>query len=395
MIQFYREFEGLGFKEACRKAGVEREYQAPRQSLRERLTRSSASRSGHVQAWEPVRHELPPERWQEKAGGFAAWCASNLEGSRLLLDWLEEARGLRLETIRRFNLGWNPGEKGRDLYRQVTHWGLPFERNERGKERSIWLPVGLTIPVYSCPDSVELVRVKIRRPKRSDGLPADVATPYEDGPGWARQAPYVAVRGSSDHTFVLHPESRVFVVVESELDALLLAQDAGDIAGAVALGSATAKPDATATELLRRAGCILVALDAGKEPGGDPGEAAAWQWWLPQFPNAERWPVPAGKDPNEARLAGVDLREWVLAGLPTALARSVVLENESGASGCEKTRPGAERPSYGPGGGPSERRCDAPGWYHSPEAEEIRRKVQARKARFLAATLPATSEAVQ
>ncbi|TVM11894.1 hypothetical protein DPQ33_18700, partial [Oceanidesulfovibrio indonesiensis] len=251
-----------------------------------RLARSSAAQSGHARAWEPVRHDLPSDMWRDKAGAFVGWCASSLEGSQLLLDWLEEARGLRLETIRRFNLGWNPGENGRDLYRQVTHWGLPFERNQRGKERSIWLPVGLVIPIHAHVDGAELARVKIRRAKRTDGLPADVARPYEDGPEWARQAPYVAVRGSSDHTFVLHPEARVFVVVESELDALLLAQEAGDFAGVVALGSATAKPDAPATEMLRRAGCILVALDAGTEPGGDPGEAAAWEWWLPQFHNA-------------------------------------------------------------------------------------------------------------
>jgi hypothetical protein len=57
----------------------------------------------------------------------------------------------------------------------------------------------------------------------------------------------------------------------------------------------------------------MVALDV------DQAGAQAWQWWKTTFPDCERWPVPKGKDPGEAFEAGVDIREWVVAGLPEGL----------------------------------------------------------------------------
>jgi DNA primase len=101
------------------------------------------------------------------------------------------------------------------------------------------------------------------------------------------------------------------IVVESELDAILLDQEAGELAGVVALGSASAKPDAIAFDILTRAECILVALDF------DEAGSKAMQWWNTHFRQSDRHPVPFGKDPGEAYKQGVPLADWVRAGLPS------------------------------------------------------------------------------
>ena len=93
--------------------------------------------------------------------------------------------------------------------------------------------------------------------------------------------------------------------MESELDALLLYQEAGDLATMMAAGSAQCKPDAEVFARLRGAPAVLVTLDA--EQSG----YAAWKWWRGNLPNAFFCPVPFGKDPTEAHQQGADLWAWV------------------------------------------------------------------------------------
>jgi len=166
-------------------------------------------------------------------------------------------------------------------------------KNKKGGWLRLWLPVGMVIP-YAVGNEVH--RLRIRRPEMR-GI--DIR--------------YYAVPGSGMSTMILRPEARAFVVVESELDAILLDQEAGDLAGAVAVGSSSAKPDEYAFNVLRSSLHILVALDF------DAAGAKAWKWWRSNFPDCERWPVPKGKDPGEAYKAGVNLRAWIKAGLPTGL----------------------------------------------------------------------------
>jgi DNA primase len=100
------------------------------------------------------------------------------------------------------------------------------------------------------------------------------------------------------------------VVVESELDGLLLAQAAGDLAAVVALGNAQAKPDIEAHKLLQDTPLILIALDAD-----DAGARAAWHFWPQTYgPKARRWPSILGKDASEARQKGLNVRHWIIAG---------------------------------------------------------------------------------
>ena len=102
-----------------------------------------------------------------------------------------------------------------------------------------------------------------------------------------------------------------FVIVESELDGLLIDQDAGDLTGVVSLGNAQSKPDQETDRVLRQSRLILIALDFD-----EAGAKASWKYWLSTYSNAFRWPVPIGKDPGEAFHKGLNIRAWIQAGFP-------------------------------------------------------------------------------
>jgi len=212
----------------------------------------------------------------------------NLEQNPEVLAELAE-RGIDAGTARDFRLGWNPGEDGKDVYRARSAWGLSEIRKENGRQKALWIPVGLVIPHIV--DGI-IHRIRIRRP---EGEPR-----------------YYVVPGSSMSTMTLGRDRRAFVVVESELDAIAVMARC-KLAGAVGLGSVSAKPDLETCEVLNRALQILVSIDY------DEAGARATAWWKAQFARCERWPVPQGKDPGEAYRMGTDLDKWIQAGLPPAL----------------------------------------------------------------------------
>ena len=103
------------------------------------------------------------------------------------------------------------------------------------------------------------------------------------------------------------------VLVESDLDAWLIHQEAGDIVTVASLGSAGAKPDPVLAAFLLAAPQILVALDS------DEAGRKASQWWIRTFLKAKLWPVPWGKDPGEAFGRAPRLvMEWIELGLTAA-----------------------------------------------------------------------------
>lgn len=107
-----------------------------------------------------------------------------------------------------------------------------------------------------------------------------------------------------------NPSAKAFVTSEAELDCIAVDEAAGDLVGTVGIGSTGVKPERVAAEALSQSLCILDGLDY------DQAGANAGAWWKETYPQSKRWPVPEGKDPGEAFAAGVDLRVWVLAGLP-------------------------------------------------------------------------------
>uniref|UniRef100_A0A831UCI3 Alpha helicase n=1 Tax=Geobacter metallireducens TaxID=28232 RepID=A0A831UCI3_GEOME len=287
-IQYLIDFEGMSFPDACKALG--------RELPEQQEGRTPRVRTPAPDSWRPRETAPPPDPWRTQAEKLVAWAHQRLLESPEQLAWCA-ARGLDLAAVKKYRLGWNPGEKGKDLYRAREAWGLDTVLKADGTAKKLWLPIGLVIPCYRDQgpgtEDRELHRVRIRRP---EGDPR-----------------YYLVPGSGTGPMVLGTAARAYVVVESELDAILIHHLAGDIVGAVSQGNSTAKPDGAAHARLGEALAILVALDS------DDAGAAAAVWWQRHYPQADRWPVPVGKDPGDAFRAGCDIRQWVAAGLPPAL----------------------------------------------------------------------------
>ena len=251
------------------------------------------------QKWTPSQAQAPESLWREHAEKLVASAHKALLASPDSLAYLA-ARGLPLEAVKRYSLGW----LGKDNYRTREAWGLPTELKANGKSKKLYLPAGIVIPFHI---EGQLHRLRIRR---------DVVTGDEPRYYW--------VPGSGNDVVVINPDARAFVVVESDLDGLMVDHAAGDLVGSVPLGTCSAKPKELAVQILRNSLAILVALDfeprQNKQTGRieNPGGQAT-KWWLSNFPQARRWPTPVAKDPGEAYQVGVDIRTWVVAGLPPVM----------------------------------------------------------------------------
>jgi DNA primase len=197
-------------------------------------------------------------------------------------------RGLTLETIQRFSLGWNP----ENLFEQRESWGLPPEIKENGSPRRLWLPKGIVIPSFL---NSEPSKVKIRR---SDWLKEDPLPKY------------VEISGSRQSPSVYGDTRKPVIIVESELDAILIQQAAAPLVCCLALGGVSKKPDVELHAWLKQAPLILLSLDfdkAGKK---------RYPFWMQLYPNLRPWPSPCAKSPGDAaQIFCVDILSWVKAGL--------------------------------------------------------------------------------
>jgi DNA primase len=299
-IQFLRDFEGLSFPEACARLNI---------SVPERPESRPHTPKGKPE-FVPDSHRPPADLWQEKAGKFITWAQENLAQNGEVLGWLAK-RGIGAEASVDFRLGWNP----EDLYRPRKAWGLPEVLRDEGRPKALWVPQGLVIP-YVIGEVIN--RIRVRRP---EGEPR-----------------YYVIPGSSMATMVISPARRAFVIVESELDAIAIAARKSLLYGVVALGSASAKPDAGTCEVLGKALKLLNALDYDS-----PG-LTAMKWWGEQFKRCVPWPVPKGKDPGEAFQMGIDLDEWIVAGLPPALTIAPPVRERPRPTQAVPLEPGMEPP---------------------------------------------------
>ena len=242
-------------------------------------------------SWQPTTADTPADLWQQKAQKLVDRAHEQLLANEDQLQYLA-GRGLPLEAVKRYKLGYVP----EDFWRQRESWGLPTEL-KNGRPKKLWIPQGIVIPFIKN-DQVHRIRIRLSNP--------------------IGDLRYYWVPGSGNDTFLLGADRKAIVAVESDLDGLMIHHHAGDLVGVVCVGNTTAKPKREAADILRSALHILVALDSGDEQdarGQRPG-AVASKWWLETFEEAERWPVPNGGDPGEAFEAGVDIRQWIIEGLP-------------------------------------------------------------------------------
>jgi len=274
-ITFLREFHGLNYRDACA-----------------RLKITPKSRQFVQRIQEPAKALIaqdPPTIWIEKATAFAEWCHAKLLINPEALKKIQE-RGFTTESIEKYKIGFNPGDHQLcDFKRSRQDWGLEERIKDDGSCQKIWLPIGFTIP--TCSEAGKVVKLKIRRLgwKEGDNLPK-----------------YVEISGSKSSLSIYGTNQLpVALVLESEIDALLIQQEASDLVYCVALGGSTKPLDAEAETILKRTTHILFV------PDYDPAGAVAWIKWEKKFCNIHLVITPGEKGPGDYFQKGGDLRAWL------------------------------------------------------------------------------------
>ena len=297
-IEFLVKFGNMSFPAACAELGINLPNN-PSHGARCPKTPMVPSQGGFSQG--PREYALPSATWSEKAAAFLDDCHQRLLDRPDELSWLA-ARGIDRQAVLTYRLGYNESSKGRDRYRPRKVWGLSEEMNAKGKPSKLWLPRGWVIPLIT--EDGTIIQLRVRR------LDADIAAFMDN-------IKYLMIKGSCPGTMVLHPEAEAHAVVESGFDAILIASQLSGLVGAVTTWNSSAKPDALSSAVLHKSPCILNCLDF------DAAGRNEQLWWSETFRRNKRWPPPVGKDPGEAFQAGIDIREWIIKGLPPGLVWKV------------------------------------------------------------------------
>jgi hypothetical protein len=230
-------------------------------------------------------HEVSPTHssWKQVAKRFINYCHENLIKEPIVINQLEQ-RGLTLDTIKQFSLGWNP----KNLFDQRERWGFHSGTKENGLLKRQWLPKGIVIPSFEDSNPIKL---KIRRSDWfiNDPLPK-----------------YVEIAGGKQSPSIYGNISKPVIIVESELDAILIQQEASNLACSIALGGVSKKPDTELHELLKRAPLILLSLDfddSGKKHNS---------FWMKNYPNLKPWPSPQAKCSGDGiQHYNLNIVEWL------------------------------------------------------------------------------------
>jgi DNA primase len=318
-IKLLMDLDGKTFREAAAIVGKRVD---PRPAVR--TPRMPAPVQTTASVARPVR--LPSQAWMDRADAVATAAAAHLLGSPERLEWLA-ARGITAKTAARFGLGWNDGP----IIRPYPAWGLPAEVwPESGKPKFVRVPAGLVIPWR---DGGRVLRLRVRQ--------LDAEPKYYVIPGGAKDPqPMTVIDGtwSGPH--------RAVVLCEAELDAMLLAQEAGDLVTVVALGSAQTRPeDPRAVAAVTGAAWLGLWLD--RDQAGDDYTA---KWISAHADTAEDIrPHGTGKmDPGDAHASGMDIRAHLLRHLPPVWrsGRSALDQADEGGGASQEKRVRGE-----PGGG--------------------------------------------
>ncbi len=301
--QFLMEYCNMTFGEALEALGLpdseeEHEYSPP--SLNEQLARGAP----------------PSKLWQTSASLIIEraiaylWHPKSPEGQEALAYL--KGRGLTDETIKKARLGYVPlGKDGRWYTGDFEKWGInPDElREDQRAKGGVRIPDGILIPWT---EGNTVWKLCVKRP--------------------GQVMSYGQVMGSSDgglYNIDSVTADMPCMMVESELCALSVQQEAGDIINCVATGSTPKGRNSKLASDLVAASCILQSFDAD-----EAGDEAA-EYWLQRFkekamrwrPWADEWSEQLRfKDPNEMlqnqeafkEFTGYDLRGWVEAGIETA-----------------------------------------------------------------------------
>ncbi|WP_022670853.1 CHC2 zinc finger domain-containing protein [Hippea alviniae] len=251
-IEYLKKAKGLSFKEACSYLNISPALHTNKQNKQKSKTVSNI------------------KAWQEKAMNFVKKSQEYLWQNAFALEFLENERFLKRETIKHFRLGFNPF----NIFESAANWGLK-DRNR------VFLPKGVVIPIFK---DNQILRVKIRR--------------FNETPK------YKAFAGSNMQPVIFEKSVDCVIVVESELDGMLLWQETN--CSILALGSVAIFPDDKILKTLKRAKHVIILLDYDK-----PGIEKVLNLWLKHFRYATWLVPPIGKDPTECFAKGVQFEDWL------------------------------------------------------------------------------------
>jgi hypothetical protein len=295
--------EDMDFKAALAELGIE----GGRRSFRRRPAPAEPPIAGSH--FTPAPLQRPSAKWGEYAAKLLDEAAEAIKTEQPALRWLA-SRGIPPAAVARYRIGYvrEDGSKYPGRWRARSALGLEPKEGDDGRMRDkIFIPRGIIIPSFAVDGSI--MNMRIRR------LKADISRPMANG----RLPPkYLEIEGSSTAPMFLRAPGAdsmtAYFITEAELDAVLIHYAAGACVGAVAVRTNRGKPDAALHGKLLASVRICVALDF------DEAGAAGVPWWEDTYRQAVRWPVPDGKDPGDAFHLGVDISEWVAAGLPESIA---------------------------------------------------------------------------
>lgn len=285
-IQFCRAYLGLSWEEACKRLNI-----APGEFPKENKVVSKKPEAILKLAKEP------PLIWQNRASAFISWCHAHLLKTPEALNKLY-VRGFSEESINKFKLGYCP----EDIWREYPEWGLEPEVKTDGKSRKIHLAQGLIIPWFDPTGKVLKIKVRSDDAKITEKFPNK----------------YTTINGSMRCPAIYgDPALRVGILVESEFDALLIQQFAGDLIFCIANGGSRQPIDFYTDHVIKKAPLILLCPDV------DEGGAFLIKLQS-EYRNMKLWSAPIGKSPGDAlKDHGVDIREWILQGIPKPLKETL------------------------------------------------------------------------
>lgn len=299
-IEFCRAYLNLSWKEACAKLHVD-------SSSYQRL-------GGAIKRSEKVIKlaKDPCQLWQQQAGLFVARCHDILLKTPKVMAPLY-ARGFTNESIRKFKIGYN----NKNEWHEYQEWGLKPEVKNDGRFRKLWLPHGWLLPWFDATGCV--LKIKIRYENYENEL-----RQYEEGildgmKGLWEPQKYIIVKGGIVCPVIYGDRTlKVGILVESEFDALVIQQFAGDICFSIATGGSRQNIDLATDRLIRQTFLILLCPD--DDEGGD--FLVSLQ---DDYENMKLWPAPVGKSPGDAlKEHGINLREWIMQGIPTVLLNQMI-----------------------------------------------------------------------
>ncbi len=257
-IQYLQRHVGMSFPEAVQTLTVNK------------ILPNDQNNAFEYQPGKAARQQWMSKKWQVKSEKLICAAQGNLlkPNGQERLCYLIEQRGLQIDTIRRHRLGWLPAK---------DH-----------------MPSKILIPCYDSHQRLIRIRFRIDHPR----------------PGYER---YRISKGSNCCSpFPLGLScGKPVMLVESELDAILVAQQTGRQLAVLALGTTAVKLIPAMVRFLNESvPLILISLD--NDPGGRQKTASL----INELKNTIDWPIPEryGKDVGEA-WKQMSISKWIEAGL--------------------------------------------------------------------------------